>query len=376
MTRPELSPARLAARLAALLALAPLATLPGCGRSEAGPAGKGPRPVQVRLAPVVSKTAPVEVRAVGRIASARSVAVRAQVAGQLLAAHFTEGQAVRQGDLLLELDRRPFEARLAEARANLARDDARAENARAEAARAAELAGQEYVTRSQADAARAAAAAADATAAASRAAVQRAELELSWATLRAPGPGRTGRLLVHPGNLVSAGTQDLVTIEQVRPVLAAFALPERYLPALRAAGAAATFAARPASGGPEASGPVVFVDNAVDQATGTIHVRARLENADEALWPGQVVEVRLRLGDRKDALVVPAAAVAQGQMGDYAWVVKDGAAELRPVTVLEAGDREVVVGTGLAAGELVVTEGQLRLTPGARVERLEGAGQP
>jgi multidrug efflux system membrane fusion protein len=121
---------------------------------------------------------------------------------------------------------------------------------------------------------------------------------------------------------------------------------------------------------------VVFVDNAVDASTGTILVRARLENQDEALWPGQVVEVSLRLGDRPAALVVPAAAVAQGQAGDYAWVVKDGAAELRTVTVIEAGEQEVVVGRGLAAGELVVTEGQLKLTPGAKVQVEAGVGQP
>lgn len=368
---------RHARRLAALpLAAAALAlAAAGCGRPDAG-AARGPRPVQVRTAPVAVKTAPLEVKAVGRVASARSVAIRARVAGQLVAAHFTEGQAVRQGDLLLELDRRPFEAALAEARANLARDEARAENARAEAARAQELAGKEYVTRQQADAARAAAAAADATVAASRAAVQRAELDLSYATLRAPSGGRTGRLLVHPGNLVAAGAQDLVTIEQVKPVLATFTLPERHLQALRAAGASAVAAVRPASGGAEAAGPVVFVDNAVDAATGTILVRARLDNADEALWPGQVVDVRVRLGAREGALVVPASAVAQGQMGDYAWVVKDGAAELRPVSVLEAGDREVVVGAGLAAGEVVVTEGQLKLTPGAKVQPLDEAGRP
>jgi membrane fusion protein, multidrug efflux system len=376
MIRPACTAPRAAPPAVALLAALLAVALPGCARTDADQAARGPRPVKVRTAQVALKTAPVEVQAVGRIASARSVAIRARVAGQLVAAHFTEGQAVRQGDLLLELDRRPFEAALAEARANLARDEARAENARAEAARAAELAGKEFVTRQQADAARATAAAADATSAASRAAVQRAELDLAYATLRAPSAGRTGRLLLHPGNLVGAGTQDLVTIEQVKPVLATFALPERHLAALRAAGASAIATVRPASGGPSASGPVVFIDNAVDAATGTILVRARLENADEALWPGQVVEVRLRLGERKDALVVPASAVAQGQAGDYAWVIKDGAAELRPLTVLEAGEREVVVGQGLAAGEVVVTEGQLRLTPGAKVERLEGAASP
>ncbi len=367
MTRPA-RPAR-ASVLVALVSLLPLAA---CTRGDAGPAAKGPRPVLVRTAPVVVKTMPVEVQAVGRITSTRSVVIRAQVPGQLVAAHFTEGQAVRQGDLLLQLDRRPFEAALAEARANLARDEARAENARADAARSAELAGQEFVTRQQADSARSGAAAADATAAAMRAAVQRAELNLAYATLRAPCAGRTGRLLVHPGNLVAAGTQDLLTIEQVKPVLASFSLPERHLAALRAAGASATAQVQPASGGPAASGPVVFIDNAVDVTTGTILVRVRLENQDEALWPGQVVEVRLKLGSRQEALVVPASAVAQGQLGDYTWVVKDGAAELRPLTVLEAGEREVVVAKGLAAGEVVVTEGQLKLMPGAKVEAAPG----
>jgi multidrug efflux system membrane fusion protein len=362
-------------RYALLATLVAIAGLTACSRGDPG-AAKGPRPVLVRTAPVVVKTVPVELQAVGRIASSRSVAVRAQVSGQLVAAHFTEGQAVRAGDLLLELDRRPFEASLAEARANLARDEARAANGRAEAARAGELAQKEFVTKQQAEAAEATAAAADATAAASRAAVQRAELNLAYATLRAPCGGRTGRLLVHPGNLVVAGAQDLVTIEQVRPVLASFSLPERHLAALRAAGPAAAARVRAASGGPEGAGPVVFVDNAVDASTGTILVRARLENQDEALWPGQVVEVSLRLGDRPGALVVPAAAVAQGQAGDYAWIVKDGAAELRPVTVIEAGEQEVVVGRGLAAGELVVTEGQLKLTPGAKVQVEAGAGQP
>jgi multidrug efflux system membrane fusion protein len=364
MTRP--------ARLAALAALVALAA---CGKGGAA-APRAVRPVLVRTAPVAVKGSPIEVQAVGRITSTRSVAIRAQVSGQLLTAHFTEGQAVRQGDLLLELDRRPFEAALAEARAALAGNVARAENARAEAARAEELVRQEFVTRQEADAARSGGVAADATVAGSRAAVQRAELNLAYASLRAPCAGRTGRILVHPGNLVAAGVQDLVTIEQTRPVMATFSLPERHLAALRAAGSAAAARVQPASGGPEARGPVVFIDNAVDPSTGTILVRARLGNDDEALWPGQVVQVSLQLGDRPDALVVPAAAVAQGQAGDQVWVVKDGAAELRPVTVLQAGDQEVVVGKGLAAGEVVVIEGQLKLTPGARVQVGEGASQP
>lgn len=384
MTRPRTS-RRTALALAAALTLAGAAS--GCGKADPA-AGRGPRSVGVRTATALEQVAPVTARAIGRITSARTVALRAQVSGQLLRAHFTEGQAVKEGALLLELDRRPFESALAEARANLARDQARAENARADAVRAEELAAREFVTRQQAEAARATAAALDASVAAAQAALQRAELNLSWCSLRAPISGRTGRLLVQPGNLVAAGAQDLVTIEQVQPVFASFALPERHLSALRAAqaaaqagrppvGSGAAVSVQPASGGPQATGEVAFLDNAVDPATGTVLVKARLPNLDEALWPGQAVEVVITLAERARAVVVPAAAVAQGQQGDYAWVVKDGKAELRPVTVAEAGERQVVIAQGLAAGEVVVVEGQLKLVPGAAVEPLgEAAVKP
>jgi multidrug efflux system membrane fusion protein len=226
------------------------------------------------------------------------------------------------------------------------------------------------VTLQQAEGARANAGALDATLEADRAAIERAELNLAYCSIHSPITGRTGRLLVHPGNLVSAGTQDLVTIEQQRPVLASFTLPERHLAALRAAGPGAVVLVEPASGGPASRGSVEFIDNAVDQTTGTVLVKATLPNQDEALWPGQAVQVRVKLSDRPQAVVVPSAAVAQGQQGDYVWVVKDGAAQVRQVTVEEAGEREVVVRQGIAAGEVVVTEGQMKLVPGARVEPL------
>ena len=159
-------------------------------------------------------------------------------------------------------------------------------------------------------------------------------------------------------------------IEQQQPLLASFTLPERHLSALRAAGPGAVVTVEAASGGPSSLGSVEFIDNAVDQATGTVLVKARLPNRDQALWPGQAVEVRVRLADRPRAIVVPSAAVAQGQQGDYAWVVKDGAVEVRQISVEEAGEREVVVRQGLVAGEQVVIEGQMKLVPGIRVEPL------
>jgi multidrug efflux system membrane fusion protein len=247
---------------------------------------------------------------------------------------------------------------------------------RADATRYQGLAAKEYVTRQQAEVAQANAGALEATLEADRAAIERAELNLAYCTIRAPLTGRTGRLLVHPGNLVNAGAQDLVTIEQQQPLFASFTVPERHLTALRAAGPGAAVQVEPASGGPSAPGTVEFIDNTIDQATGTVLVKARLPNQDGLLWPGQAVEVRVRLAERPRAIVVPSAAVAQGQQGDYVWVVKDGAVQVRQVAVEEAGEREVVVRQGLAAGDQVVTEGQMKLVPGALVEAMAAAAPP
>ncbi|MGB8932666.1 MAG: efflux RND transporter periplasmic adaptor subunit, partial [Anaeromyxobacteraceae bacterium] len=197
---------------------------------------------------------------------------------------------------------------------------------------------------------------------------------LSWCTLRAPIAGRTGRLLVHPGNLVSAGgTEPLVTLEQTRPVFASFSIPERHLSLLRRRGKAQAVQVR-TSGGDETTGTVDFVDNAVDPATGTILLKARIANDDEALWPGQIVEVKVALAERAKAIVVPAAAVSQGQQGDYVFVVKgDRSVELRTVVVDQLLGDEAVIGRGVAVGETVVTEGQLKLVPGAKVEPADRA---
>lgn len=363
-------------RRAAALALTLAATVGACSRGDAGKAA-GPRAVPVRASRAVEKDVPVEVRAVGRIVANQSVAVRAQVSGPIVAVRFTEGQQVKKGELLLEIDRRPYEAALAEARAKLAQDRARAENARADAKRYAGLVEKEYVTRQQHEAARANAAALDATVAADEAAVQRAALDLSYCTIRAPAAGRTGRLLVHPGNLVTANAPEpLVTIEQVQPVFAAFSIPERHLASLRGRALGLPVRVRPAGSTQDQVGALAFIDNAVDPATGTILLKARLGNEDEALWPGQVVDVFLRIAERSRAVVVPASAVASGQQGDYAYVVSDERkAQLRPVVVEQAGAEEAVIGKGIAAGELVVTEGQLKLRPDAPVELLGERGK-
>lgn len=337
--------------------------------------GKTVRAVAVRAVPARERDVAIEVKAPGRIVSSQSVVVRAEVSGRIVAVHFAEGQAVGAGDLLLEIDPRPYRAALEEARAKLAQDLARAENARTDAERYARLAEQRFVADQQHATARAEADAFAATVAGDRAAVERAALELSRCAVRAPAPGRTGRLLVHLGNTVQAGdATPLVTIERRRPAYAEFSVSERHLAALRAGPARLPATVR-TEGGLEREGRLEFVDNAVDPATGTILLRVRIENEDEALWPGQVAEVRLQLELRKGATVVPAGAVAQGQQGDYAYVVTpQRTVELRPLVVEPAGDELFVVAKGLRTGELVVTEGQVKLTPGAAVELLEAGG--
>lgn len=355
-------------RAPALLALAVLAA---CGRGDRAAGRPSPGPVGVRAARAIQKDVPLEVRAVGRIVSNQSVSIRSQVSGPIVAVRFAEGQPVRKGDVLLELDARPYRAALAEARAKLAQDRARAESARADARRFAELVRKEFVTRQQHEQAEANAAALDAAVAADQAAVERAALDLSYCTIRAPLAGRTGRLLVHAGNLVAANGTPLLTIEQVKPVYAAFSIPERHLPRLQGWRRAPPPVRVRAPGGEEIRGTLDFVDNAVDPTTGTILLKARVENEDEALWPGVVVDVSLRIAEQKDAVVVPAAAVAQGQQGDYAYVVgPDRKAELRLLTVEQSGSAEAVITKGIAPGDLVITEGQLKLQPGAPVEVL------
>jgi multidrug efflux system membrane fusion protein len=374
--------ARMAARppktfLVAALAAALAAASTACSKGDAKGAG-GPRAVPVRAVSAVEKAVPVEVRAVGKIVSSESVAVRAQVSGTLVAAHFKEGQAVRKGDLLLEIDRRPFQAALSEANARLLQDRAHAENARADASRYRELLAQSLVPPQQYEAARANADALEAQVAADEATVERARLNLAYATIRAPISGRTGRLLVHAGNLVSMGTPEpLLTIEQLKPVYAEFAVPERHLAAVRERrDAPPAVAVRTSASSAPVTGTLAFVNNAVDPGTGTILLKARIANDDEALWPGQLVDVSVRVSERAKAVVVPASAVASGQQGDYAYVIgPDHKAQVRQVVVEQAGENEVVVLKGLAAGEVVVTEGHLRIRPGATVEVMQGDGR-
>ena len=297
--------------------------------------------------------------------------MHAQLTGELIAVHFKEGDEVREGQLLFELDRRPLEASLRQAQAALERDTAQAANARAQAQRLQDLSERGITPRDQLETARTSADALDATVAADRAAVENATVQLNYATIKAPLSGRTGALMVHEGSLVRANdTTPLVIINQVSPIYESFAIPEARLPDLRRymGRSALRVQAQPSGEEDAATGRISFIDNQVDPTTGTIRVKAEFANADHLLWPGQFANITLTLTVESDVRVVPTAAVQTGQQGQYVFVVnKDHAAELRTVKVERTVGDESIVSDGLASGEVVVTDGQLRLTPGTQV---------
>jgi multidrug efflux system membrane fusion protein len=343
-----------------------LLALSACARKAAPPP---PEAVPVTAARVERRDLPVEVTAIGHVEPYSTVSVKSQVNGILTEVGFKEGQDVRKGALLFRIDPRPFEAALAQARANLARDRAQAQNAAAEIDRYKGLVEKDYVTREQYDQVRANADALASTVKASEAAVENASLELSWCTITAPIDGRTGGLLVHAGNLVKANDDKaLVVINQLQPVFVTFSTPETSLADLQRQRGLEVKAAARGDAAPKA-GRLTFIDNAVDATTGTIASKATFPNADETLWPGEFVNVTVVLRTEPGAVVVPSPAVQTGQSGSYVYVIKaDETVESRPVAVERTQGTLTVVAKGLAPGERVVTDGQLRLAPGSRVE--------
>ena len=328
--------------------------------------------VPVTVAVAQTETVPTEIRAIGNVKPRQTVAVRALVAGELTRVWFKEGDDVRSGQMLFTIDPRPYEASISQARANLARDEAQLKNAESQAARYADLVKKDYVTREDYEKYTTTADAARAVVAADRAAVQTAQLQLSYCEIRSPLDGRTGSLMVHPGNLVKANdTTPLVVINQITPVDVEFSIPEAQLAQLRSArNPKMPVNALPQGGGaPIANGTLSFVDNAIDLKTGTITLKATFPNTNRALWPGQFVNVSAVLAQRPNSIVVPAQAVQTGQKGKYVYVVKnDNGVEMRPVRISQSVDEFAVIDKGVAAGETVVTDGQLRLTPKSKVE--------
>jgi len=360
----------------------PSLALAGCSAGGAEPPRQSAAPaaVPVTTATVVRKEMPLEIAVIGTVEAHATVAVRAQITGALTAVNFREGDDVRAGQVIFELDRRPLEAALHQSEANLQRDTAQAQNAALIVERHEALVKRGISAREQLDTARSSAAALAATVAADRAAVENATVQLQYATIRTPIAGRTGALMVHEGNLVRANDQlPLVIINQITPIDVSFAFPEALLAELRRymAQRSLRVEARPSNTeGPPAVGRIDFVDNAVDQTTGTIKIKGSFSNSDRTLWPGQFVNVVVQLATDAAAIVAPSIAVQTGPDGTYVYLVKpDQTVELRPVTVARIAGVETVVTKGLAAGDIVVTDGHLRLVPGSRISIRSAQGE-
>jgi multidrug efflux system membrane fusion protein len=392
------------------------------GREKIRPA------IPVTVASVIRKDVPVQLRIIGKVEAYSTVAVRSLVEGELWKVYFKEGQDVQKDVLLLSIDHRPFEAALQQAQANLERDQAlvrqaeanltrdlaqvtqaeanlaknlaQAKNAEEQTKRYAFLVEKGYVAKEQYDQVRtnwesltaavqadkaaienaqailqankAALENAGAVVRGSRAAVETARIQLQYCSIRAPLDGRTGSLLVQPGNIIKASDVPIVVINQVTPIYVTFAVPEQNLPEIKkhmTVGALKTEAIIPGDEQPPVEGVLTFVDNTVDSATGTIKLKGTFENKEKRLWPGQFVNVVLTLTTRPNALLVPSQAVQAGQEGQYVFVVKpDFTVESRAVTVDHSLDNLTVVSRGLQPGEIVVTDGHLRLVSGGKVE--------
>jgi multidrug efflux system membrane fusion protein len=333
-----------------------------------------PKPVEeaipVTVATVEQKDVPIQIKAIGNVQPLSNVAVRALAGGQLLKVWFKEGDDVRKGALLFTIDPRPYEAELRQAEANLQRDQAQLRNAEAQAKRYGDLVKKDYVTREEYDKWVSSAEAARAVVAADRAAIETARLQRSYCEIRSPLDGRTGSLQVHAGNLVKANdTTPLVVINQVEPVYVQFSVPEQNIGLLRQRAGAKVDASPQQGGAPLATGTLTFIDNNVDTTTGTITLKATFPNHNRALWPGQYVNVAITTDNRTGAIVVPLRAVQTGQKGQYVYVVKGGkGVEMRPVSIYQTIDQDAIIEKGVSAGETVVTDGQLRLTPKSKVE--------
>ncbi|HTE45435.1 MAG TPA: efflux RND transporter periplasmic adaptor subunit [Gemmatimonadaceae bacterium] len=350
------------------------AVLASCSKPPAPPTPSVP----VQVMSVTQIAAPLAIIANGVVEPLQTVAIQAQVGGTLDTVTFREGDDVQAGQVLFRLDPRPFQAALRQAEATLARDQAQSQNAVRDAERYKALVAKDYVTKSQADQMESSAAAARATVQADSANVDNAKLNLDYATIRAPIGGRTGRLLVRQGNLVRVGSDPLVVINQLHPILVRFPIAQHDFPAVQRRYARGPIPVRVTtadSGRVGEPGVLAFLDNAVDSLTGTVTAKARFTNQTSGLWPGEYVNVSAELEVESNATAVPTRAVLSGQTGNYVFVVRtDKTAEVRPVSVGRVVGELTTIDKGLQAGEQVVVDGQSRLTPNARVDAKPAAG--
>jgi membrane fusion protein, multidrug efflux system len=328
--------------------------------------------VPVTVAAVVAKTMPVRLVAIGNVEPFTTVSIKARVDGQLLSVKFKEGDEVRQGAVLFEIDSRPFAASLRQAQANLLKDKALLDRATEQEKRYKDLLAKNFISPDAYEQVRTNAATAAATVSADEAAIENAKLSLEYCTIRSPVTGYAGRIQIQQGNLVKANdTNPLVVINQIVPVYASFSVPEQNIADIRkyqADGELKVQAGFANSTRPMAAGKLSFIDNSADATTGTIKLKAEFPNTDKALWPGQFVNVVLTLYEQKDAIVAPSAAVQSGPTGQYVYVMKpDMTVELRNIKIARAEGDDTVVAGGLQPGDQVVTVGQLRLAPGTKV---------
>lgn len=359
-----------AAGLGALLAL-------GSACTKAPAAAAAPPPAPVLAAEAEKRDVPLEITQIGTVEQYSQVEVRTHISGELTGVLFKEGDDVRKGQPLFTLDRRPLETALHQAQGDLARDEASLANARTQLARYESLWHEGVVAKEQYDSVKTQADVLESTVRSDQARVETAKVNLAYAAIASPIDGRTGALMVHQGNEVKANdTGAIVTINQIQPIFVTFAVPQDYLPQIRARGKGlpVSVAINGDDRGP-VTGALEFIDNGVDPQTGTIKLKAIFTNADRRLWPGQFVTVSLRLQTDNGVTVVPSEAVQTGQGGQFVFVIKaDNTVEQRPVTVTRTQGAYAVLQKGIEPGERVVTDGQVRLVPGAHVEIKAAAG--
>ena len=340
----------------------------GSGQKAAAPAGA---PVLVAQASTTNVPVQIEPPPVGHVVAYKSLAVHPQVGGVLQRIYFNEGAEVKSNALLFTIDPRPMQAALEAAKAALARDTAQLENAKIQFDREQKLFDQKLVSQDDYDTSKAAVDALAGTVAADTAAVANAQLTLGYTEIRAPFDGVTGALQKHAGDVVKSPDDTLVTLNQIHPIYVQFGVPEQFLPEIRREQSehplkvSASFENMTV---PPPQGELTFIDNSVDTTTGMIQLKAAFPNEDSVLWPGQFVTVSLTLSELTNIVVVPSQAVQTGQNGQFIYVVKpDKTVEERPVTIGITYDGQTVIEKGIQAGETVVTDGQLRLAPGAAV---------
>lgn len=343
----------------------------GCSTGEKSN-DRPPVPVPVTIATAAEKNVPQILKTIGSVEASQTVSIRARIGGALMKVAITEGQDVKQGDLLFIIDSRPYQQAMEAALANLARDQAQLANAEKEVQRYAELIKEEYVTKQQYDQVKTAAEVLRNTVRSDEAAVETAHLNLKYCNIVAPVAGRTGVIAVHEGDEIKADDVEMVTINQITPIEVSFSLPELHLPAIRnyaSSGSLPVEAKIPNDPGKPSAGKLSFINNAVDPATRTILLKATFPNADKRLWPGQFVNVVLTLTIRPHAIIIPSQAIQTGQQGIFVFVVKpDFTVESRLISPGQEIDGATIVEKGLQAGEKVVTDGQLRLVPGSKVQ--------